>query len=673
MPTRSIFRCAIAALLTSAPVAFGQFVHTDPARGGPGPETTCTETAVPGSGSPPGGIIVTLLDAFDRDCRTRYDAFNPEEPKDTECNPDCIGNVSCRSIYQDNRRREILHHGWNGDAWSASIDRRWAYVRKNRSTSERSGTFHFFDDALEVAAPDDAIWELTVTMAVSAHARIRQDGNDDVDRTIGQLTFAGSISASGGATALWSGDPDFPTLDTGPVPMTCGTDFDCNDLTIDPVMRTVTFRGRGATTLTLSGPTLYYYSGCPTEDCINFQGASYTGHGPLVGLLMGYCGQPGLGGDCGADVEGCGIPATGGVGRYPSDDGRGPNDHFATLDVEFRLLGSGCDEGLLTNAEQIAEAAAMGDDIDWNNNGVPDICDIADGLLTDCDNNNRPDDQDLFLGALDWNENGIPDTCDIDTGLLPDCDGDDEPDGYEFDSGQAEDWNDNDIPDDCDIEDDVLTDCDEDTIPDEREIAEDSSLDCNGNLELDECDLDDPELNCDWDAYVDSCEIDDGLEDDCDGNGRIDECEVMEIENDRDQDGQLDACEIAADWLLDSNMDGTLDACQNPPDEDGDGISDWQQIALDPSLDCNGNWRLDAVEIAMFDVWDSNSNGIPDDCERAMLPALDANGDGVLDREEFPPRKLAGLDADGDGEISREEMRSQVRGARQSGKQQKAG
>ncbi|MEZ5552791.1 MAG: EF-hand domain-containing protein [Pseudomonadales bacterium] len=91
-------------------------------------------------------------------------------------------------------------------------------------------------------------------------------------------------------------------------------------------------------------------------------------------------------------------------------------------------------------------------------------------------------------------------------------------------------------------------------------------------------------------------------------------------------------------------------------------------------------------EAELFKQLDQDADGALSEAEFAGLQAarkvlmqqraftrLDANGDGVLDREEFPPRKLAGLDADGDGEISREEMRSQVRGARQSGKQQKAG
>ncbi len=88
----------------------------------------------------------------------------------------------------------------------------------------------------------------------------------------------------------------------------------------------------------------------------------------------------------------------------------------------------------------IDRLASLGYDVvDCNANGAWDVCDIADGVSTDC------------------NENGIADECEAD------CDGDG-------------------VPDDCE------TDCNANGLPDDCDISEGRSEDCNGNGVPDECD-----------------------------------------------------------------------------------------------------------------------------------------------------------------------------------------
>ena len=69
---------------------------------------------------------------------------------------------------------------------------------------------------------------------------------------------------------------------------------------------------------------------------------------------------------------------------------------------------------------------------DCDDDGVGDVCEIADGSGTDCDHNTVPDECDLAANSSrDCNLNGVLDVCDIA-------------------SGAATDVNDNGIPDECD-------------------------------------------------------------------------------------------------------------------------------------------------------------------------------------------------------------------------------
>lgn len=99
------------------------------------------------------------------------------------------------------------------------------------------------------------------------------------------------------------------------------------------------------------------------------------------------------------------------------------------------------------------------DQVDCNDNGIGDVCDIDDGTSFDCNANGVADECEE-----DCNENGIPDECDIDGGFSVDC-------------------NANGIPDECE------PDCNENGIADECDIADGTSIDDNGNGVPDECEV----------------------------------------------------------------------------------------------------------------------------------------------------------------------------------------
>jgi hypothetical protein len=97
------------------------------------------------------------------------------------------------------------------------------------------------------------------------------------------------------------------------------------------------------------------------------------------------------------------------------------------------------------------------DQVDCNDNGVGDICDIAEGVSNDCNGNGISDECEE-----DCDGNGIPDACDIADGAA-DCDG-----NGVLDSCEA-DCNENGIADACDIADGNSTDDNGNGIPDECE------------------------------------------------------------------------------------------------------------------------------------------------------------------------------------------------------------
>ena len=145
---------------------------------------------------------------------------------------------------------------------------------------------------------------------------------------------------------------------------------------------------------------------------------------------------------------------------------------------------------------------------DCNLNGVPDACDIDDGVSIDQDGNGTPDE------CEDCNANGVLDSIDVDNQTSSDCDGD-------F------------IPDECQL---IWNDCDQNGLPDScAEQAED----CNNNGILDACDLatgdtDDANANgvpdlcedCNNNGILDSDDVLSGASADCDGDLIPDECQL---------------------------------------------------------------------------------------------------------------------------------------------------
>ena len=104
-----------------------------------------------------------------------------------------------------------------------------------------------------------------------------------------------------------------------------------------------------------------------------------------------------------------------------------------------------------------------------------------------------------FRACRDCNSNNTLDVCDIADGISLDCDDDDVPD-------ECQDCNTNAQGDACDILSGSSTDCNTNAVPDECDLAFGTAADCNSNDLPDECDAD-----CNTNDIVDACEIADGL------------------------------------------------------------------------------------------------------------------------------------------------------------------
>jgi serralysin len=181
------------------------------------------------------------------------------------------------------------------------------------------------------------------------------------------------------------------------------------------------------------------------------------------------------------------------------------------------------------------------ENIDCNNNGIPDPQDILDGTSEDCNDNLIPDECEV-----DCNENDIPDECDITDGTSEDCSGNGIPDECEPDC------NNNGIADSCDIFDGTSEDCNGDGIPDECQLIDN---DCNNNGIPDDC-----ETDCNANGIPDDCDIVSGTSQDCNNNEIPDECDVSEgTSTDCNHNFVPDECEA------DCNNNGIADECEIIP------------------------------------------------------------------------------------------------------------
>jgi len=171
--------------------------------------------------------------------------------------------------------------------------------------------------------------------------------------------------------------------------------------------------------------------------------------------------------------------------------------------VQIGGPGNGTDsdgDGLADSCDNCPNHANP-DQLDCDDDGAGDVCEIATGAEADCDGNGVPDNCELASGAgSDCNQNGILDICETD------CNGNGIPDDCDIAEGTANDCNDNGVPDMCDIEATTSTDCDQNGIPDECELA---LNDCNSN------------------GVHDACDVIDGTSADCQPNGYPDECELL--------------------------------------------------------------------------------------------------------------------------------------------------
>ena len=457
----------------------------------PGPMTYDEDCVIPTEvppedlATPPAGYSVEFS-VFNTDCTLTWDMYNPQgATQDRFCVPSyCIDNFQCARLTKRSRSQAVLLHGWQTpEIWQTDIDIRGGELMKNRSLVAAEEIFAPYGSrSIEITAPEDGLWDLTVSMEIRAHIRIRHDrqsgsGDGATFGHRGRAVFSGSVGVSSdGVLELLSGDPDFPTIDTGFREPDCFQQpFECQDEFIDQGIRTVTYRGRGSAVVEITGPRIEYYSGCPTQDCVNFptQGGPWDGDGPSIAILMGYC-NPVLP-YCGVDF--CGDAYSGGNGKYPSEFG-GVDDHYARLTMAFSPVeGYDCDGDLVPDV--------VGDSSDWNGNGIPDLCDILNGVLSDCDGDQIPDEQEIADDpSLDCNLNGLLDFV-------------------------------------CE----ELADEDANGVADECQIADDPSLDCNGNQRLDPVEIAVfTEWDCNQNGLPDSCERDRLPSLDLNGDGVLDDC-----------------------------------------------------------------------------------------------------------------------------------------------------
>jgi len=193
-----------------------------------------------------------------------------------------------------------------------------------------------------------------------------------------------------------------------------------------------------------------------------------------------------------------------------------PGDLLVDMD-EFARFADHIDTPDTGNGDGVLGVVDMGPyefgGEDCNNNGTPDIEDVAKGDSDDCDANNIPDECEP-----DCNQNGQADLCDLTEELSDDCDANIRPDECQIDADSPAPGG----PFYCIVDTNSCDpDCNANGVIDECDIAAETSIDCNANVVPDEC-----EPDCNANGQADECDLADGTSDDCNFNVVPDECEI---------------------------------------------------------------------------------------------------------------------------------------------------
>ncbi len=134
----------------------------------------------------------------------------------------------------------------------------------------------------------------------------------------------------------------------------------------------------------------------------------------------------------GMDCNSNGVPDADDIAHDCCETGHGPGCSYEPIEACVCADDRYC---CLVEWDQVCvDAVVSGEcgpcDIDCNNNGHPDECDITEGTSTDCQADAIPDD--CQLADNDCNTNGVPDDCEPNfdgDGLIDDCDSDIDNDG----------------------------------------------------------------------------------------------------------------------------------------------------------------------------------------------------------------------------------------------------
>ncbi|MEY4943401.1 MAG: hypothetical protein RL254_1582 [Planctomycetota bacterium] len=340
--------------------------------------------------------------------------------------------------------------------------------------------------------------------------------------------------------------------------------------------------------------------------------------------------------------------------------------NFVQIPTEEDLVGgfaTGADgrSDSVTSVEIVVE---LRPEFDCNQNGLPDINDIASTPALDCNSNSRIDT--CESGYNDCNSNSLPDSCDITSGTSadadsngipdscqPDCNLNNLPDAWEIATGRATDYNADGIPDTCQGA--VMVDSTTDNLgaPSGLATREHSftalpfaesavtiTIDLIGDLnrvnEFVEVSLNGGTPRRFFEADGNDCPATPDR-----AIITLTRAEFNALISPNGGTGAILVVAMTGSAGVDSSE------CKNAAltqfrlqyvgiqaksgDCNGNNRLDIAETHDGTTPDCNLNTVPDSCDIARGAAQDCNLNGVPDSCELATTPVLDCNTNGIID------------------------------------------